>query len=135
MLHVFVYGTLKRGFPFHPLGMADCEFLGEAQTLDPYPMVIAGSFFGPMMLDRPGHGLPVRGELYRVAPGQLPRLDELEDVGKPGSFRSKLRIRSADGRETQEAIGYMKARNWLRPVHTGYISDYRDTRFIPPWDR
>lgn len=135
MLHVFVYGTLKRGFPFHSLGLARSEFLGEVRTSEPYPMVIAGSFYGPMMLDRPGHGLPVWGELYRVEPDHLPRLDELEGVGKPGSFRSKLRIRARAGGEPQEAIGYMKARNWLSPVHTGYLSDYRDTRFIPPWER
>ncbi len=59
----------------------------------------------------------------------------MEGVGKPGSFRSKLRIRARAGGEPQEAIGYMKARNWLNPVHTGYLSDYRDTRFIPPWER
>ncbi len=141
MLKVFVYGTLKRGFPFHPLGLADAAFLGPVRTLDPYPMMVAGSFYGPMMLDRPGEGLHVEGELYRIEPGRLPKLDELEDVGRPGSFRTQIRVRpiGESGIEGEggpiEAIGFMKSRDWLDPVHTGYLSDYQDRRFVPPWER
>ncbi len=134
MLDVFVYGTLKQGFPFHPLGLAGATFLGSVQTLEPYPLVIAGSFYGPMMLERPGEGLHVLGELYRVEPERLSKLDELEDVGKPGSYRTRIAVRG-EGQGPLEAIGYMKSAEWLKPVHTGYLSDYQDRRFIPPWER
>ncbi|WP_062115049.1 gamma-glutamylcyclotransferase family protein [Aureimonas sp. AU40] len=134
MIDIFVYGTLKRGFPFHPLGLDGASFLGAVETLEPYPLLIAGSFFGPMMLDRPGEGLRVRGELYRVEPGRLPKLDELEDVGSPGSFRTQILV-AGEGSGQVEAIGYMKSQSWLDPVHTGYLSDYQDRRFIPPWER
>jgi gamma-glutamylaminecyclotransferase len=133
MIPVFVYGTLKRGFPFHPLGLSDSTFVSAVTTVHPYPMVIAGSFFGPMMLDEPGRGLRVVGELYSVRPDRLPKLDELEDVGRPGSFRARVEI--VDGDATVEAIGFMKDERWLDPVHTGFLSDYQDTRFVPPWER
>lgn len=134
MLDIFVYGTLKRGFPFHPLGLDGAAYLGAVETLAPYPLLIAGSFYGPMMLDRPGEGLRVRGELYRVEPGRMGKLDELEDVGKPGSFRTTIKV-AGEGGAPVEAIGYMKSRSWLDPVHTGFLSDYQDRRFIPPWER
>ncbi|WP_019994690.1 gamma-glutamylcyclotransferase family protein [Aureimonas ureilytica] len=134
MMDVFVYGTLKQGFPFHPLGLSGARFLGPVETLEPYPMVIAGSFYGPMMLERPGEGLRVRGELYRVEPERLAKLDELEDVGKPGSYRTRIAV-GGQGADRVEAIGYMKSAEWLKPVHTGYLSDYQDRRFIPPWER
>ncbi|WP_188906607.1 gamma-glutamylcyclotransferase family protein [Aureimonas endophytica] len=135
MEYVFVYGTLKRGFPLFEKGLFGAEFVGACRTVQPYPLVIAMPFFGPVMLDRPGMGLPVQGELYRVAAEDLPRLDVLEDVGEPGSFRSRLDVATLSDRRTIAAIGFMKDERWLDPVHSGFMTDYQDTRFIPPWDR
>ncbi|WP_102959836.1 gamma-glutamylcyclotransferase family protein [Mangrovicella endophytica] len=133
MLNVFVYGTLKRGFPFYEQGLAGARFLGTAQTVEPYPMLIAGDIYGPVMLDRPGEGLRVHGELYDVDEADMPTLDALEGVGSPGSFRSTLLVEGDLGRV--EAVGFMKAENWLDPIHAGPIDDYQDRRFIPPWER
>jgi gamma-glutamylaminecyclotransferase len=135
MTKVFVYGTLKRGFPFFERGLADALFLGPVQTIEPYPMFIAADFYGPMMLDRPGEGLRITGELYEVDPSALDKLDELESVGKPGSFRSKVMVEPVGGGVAVEAIGYMKTEDWLKPLHSGTIADYQDRRFIPPWER
>ena len=133
MTKVFVYGTLKRGFPFFDLGLADAEFLGPVQTTQPYPMFIAADFYGPMMLDNPGEGLRITGELYEV--DTLDKLDELEDVGKPGSFRTKIAVEPLGGGVPVDAVGYMKSEEWLQPLHSDYIADYQDRRFIPPWER
>jgi gamma-glutamylaminecyclotransferase len=135
MAKVFIYGTLKRGFPFFDLGLKDATFLGEVQTVQPYPLFIAADFYGPMMLDQPGKGLPVKGELYEVAPASMAKLDELEAVGKPGSFRSSLTVEPVGGGVRTQAIGFMKSEDWLQPLHSGYLSDYQDRRFIPPWER
>ncbi|OLP59754.1 hypothetical protein BJF93_21800 [Xaviernesmea oryzae] len=132
---VFIYGTLKKGFPLHEKGLTGARFLGLYRTVEPYPMVIAQDFFGPMMQDRPGEGRQVEGELYEVQEERLGILDELEDVGDPGSFRSTLLIEPKDGGVRETAIGFMKAENWLQPTHTGFLSDYQDRRFIPPWQR
>jgi len=135
MAKVFVYGTLKRGFPFFPLGLAHAKYLGDVQTVDPYPMCIAADFYGPMMLDEPGKGMKVVGELFEVDAAELEKLDELEDVGKPGSFRTRLTVEPIGGGVPVEAIGFMKTEEWLHPLHSGHLSDYQDRRFIPPWER
>ena len=57
---VFVYGTLKRGQPNHGF-MTKAEngkatFIGEARTVDKWPLVVATKFNIPFMLDKPGLG-------------------------------------------------------------------------------
>jgi gamma-glutamylaminecyclotransferase len=63
---VFVYGTLKKGFPNYARYMTSAGFLGIYQTMEKYPLVIFGSRHVPGMLDRPGDGYHIEGELYEV---------------------------------------------------------------------
>lgn len=88
-----------------------------------------------MMLDRPGEGFCVRGELFEIGEDRLATLDTLEDVGKPGSFRTVLKVSALGGGEPTSAIGFMKSEEWLDPLHSTYLADYQDRRFIPPWKR
>jgi gamma-glutamylaminecyclotransferase len=134
-LKAFIYGTLKRTFPLHPKGLAGARYLGDVETVRPYPLYIARSFFGPMMLDRPGEGLKVRGELFEFDEERLPVLDELEDVGSEGSFRTTLEVVPVGGGVPIEVIGFMKTEAWLDPLHSGCLAEYQDRRFIPPWCR
>ena len=60
-MKVFIYGTLKRGFPLFDKGLGGARYVGDVETVEPYPLYIAGSFYGPMMLERPGERLRVRG--------------------------------------------------------------------------
>ena len=66
---VFVYGTLKRGEPNHHLlenaqnGFK--EFLGQAKSVNKYPMVVAARYNIPFVLDAPGSGHNILGEIYR----------------------------------------------------------------------
>jgi gamma-glutamylaminecyclotransferase len=53
---VFVFGTLKRGFPLHDQGLSDARFLGIYRTRKRYPLLIAGPWFAPMMFNEPGVG-------------------------------------------------------------------------------
>jgi len=135
MVKVFVYGTLKNGFPFFEKGLADARFLGPYRTVEPYPMLIAQDFFGPVMLDKRGEGLHVQGELYEVAEASLPTLEQLEGVGKPGSFSRPISVEPLGGGIRVEAIGFFKGESWAEPAKSGYLSDYQDRRFIPPWER
>ena len=74
---VFVYGTLKQGYPNNPL-LEGSEFLGEAVTVLTYKMVET-SF--PVIMPDPS-GKPVAGEIYTVDDATLARLDELEREGR-----------------------------------------------------
>lgn len=130
---VFVYGTLKRGFPLHDIGLAGASFLGAYRTVEPYPMLIAGARFAPMMLDQPGRGVRVSGELYGVSLDQLEKLDALESVGVPGNERGRVLIEPLDGGAAIEADAFFKSEELTRPAHSGWLKSYRlDPRFIPP---
>ena len=74
---VFVYGTLKRGYPNNPL-LEGSEFLGEAVPVPTYKMVET-SF--PVIMPDPS-GKPVAGEIYTVDDATLARLDQLEREGR-----------------------------------------------------
>jgi gamma-glutamylaminecyclotransferase len=74
---IFVFGTLKKGFPLHRDGLEGASYIGAYRTVERFPMLIAGPWFGPMM-NEPGRGPRVRGELYEVDDWRVNRLDELE---------------------------------------------------------
>ena len=88
-MRVFVYGSLKRGFPNHRHLMT-ATFVGEAQTkpgftlydLGPFPGMVAG-----------GTG-SVRGEVFDVDAATLVALDKLESVP---SFYDRATVPLADG--------------------------------------
>lgn len=61
MFHIFVYGTLKKGFPnyFHVANnkIGQVKFLYEAATKDKYPLVVAHSPGNlPYLLNCKGEG-------------------------------------------------------------------------------
>jgi gamma-glutamylaminecyclotransferase len=135
MISVFAFGTLKRGFPLHDRGLRDAKFLGTYRTRERYPLIIGGPWFAPIMLNQPGVGFQVKGELYHVSAAQLEALDALESIGIPGNFRILLDVESLTRAETTSAFAYVKTAEHAQPVHSGYIEDYQDWRFIPPWRR
>lgn len=82
MTPIFVYGTLKTAQPNH-YRMLDAtngrvEFLGHARTVDKYPLVIAGEYNIPFLLNLPGKGQHVQGEIYKVDDQMLRFLDWFE---------------------------------------------------------
>lgn len=129
---IFVYGTLKRGFPLHERGLAGARYLGRARTVQRYPMHIAGPWFGPMMLDEPGGGHRVEGELFEVEEARMPRLDELESVGEPGNIRREMDVEPAGGGPPIRAQAWPKTREAADPIHDGPHASYDDDRFVPP---
>ncbi|XP_077430276.1 gamma-glutamylaminecyclotransferase-like [Vanacampus margaritifer] len=84
MARVFVYGTLKRGQPNHfrmlneSVGAA--RLLASAVTTERFPLVIAGEYNIPFLLNLPGQGHKVHGELYRVDERLLNFLDGFEQT-------------------------------------------------------
>ncbi|XP_056319289.1 gamma-glutamylaminecyclotransferase A-like [Danio aesculapii] len=79
MVHVFVYGTLKKGQSNHHELMntthGQADFITCARTKDPYPMVIATEDKYPFLLNVPGSGQQVYGEIYKVDQKMLEFLD------------------------------------------------------------
>jgi gamma-glutamylaminecyclotransferase len=133
-MKVFAVGTLKRGFPLHD-GLAGAQFCGEYRTADRFPMLIAGPWYAPMILNEPGVGHQLLGELYEVDEVCLARLDRMESVGKPGNFRVAIEVEPVNDGAPCTAFAYMKSRALADPIHSGYLASYQDRRFIPPEQR
>ena len=83
----------------------------------------------------PGAGHWVRGELYRVDASHLKRLDAVESVGMPGNLRIEIEVAPVKGGSRVRAFAYSKSAELATPVHSDFLEDYQDRRFIPPWCR
>ncbi len=129
---VFVFGTLKRGFPLHDEGLEGARYLGAYRTVASYPMVVADRWFAPMMFDETGEGSRVKGELYGVSDETLERLDVLESMLEPGNDRISAEVEPLGGGTSLAALVYVKRRELATSVHTGYLEDYQDRRFVHP---
>ncbi len=91
-------------------GLTGALFLGLYQTTKPYPLYIAAPFFGPMTLDHPGEGLLVTGELHEADDERLKLIDNLEDIGSPGSFRTSILVEAKGSGEPLQASSMPRAR-------------------------
>jgi gamma-glutamylaminecyclotransferase len=95
-------------------------------------MFVAGEWFAPMMMNEPGSDHHVLGELYDVETWRLNLIDEMESIGVPGNFRVPISVEPIDGGSACRAIAYMKSRELAVPMHTPYLAEYHDRRFVPP---
>ncbi|MEF0942467.1 gamma-glutamylcyclotransferase family protein [Rhizobium sp. BR 362] len=134
-IRLFAFGTLKRGCSLHERGLARAQYRGLFKTRRPYPMLIAGRWFAPMMFDEPGNGMIVRGELYDVDDQTLRHLDLMELIGKPGHFRGLIELEPVAGGDSCIAFAYFKSRSLAKRIHSDYLSTYDDRRFVPPEQR
>ncbi|CCV05676.1 conserved hypothetical protein [Mesorhizobium metallidurans STM 2683] len=134
-MKLFVFGTLKRGFALHEKGLIGATYLGRYRTGQPYPMVIAGQWYAPMMINRPGDGMRVWGELYEVEADRFAILDALESVGNPGNFRIAIDVVPDAGGSSIRAIVYMKAAELAVPLHSQPLAEFLDRRFVPQWEQ
>jgi len=114
---LFVYGTLKRGLGnHHVLVGAGAEFISEVRTVDPLPLVIDGL---PYLVDRPGEGHQVQGELYRVVRDEgWESLDRLE--GHPSFYCRRVIATVDENGERFEAWAYFV----VRDVHGAAVERY-----------
>ncbi len=126
---VFIYGTLKRDFPNHDdLGLSP-YYVSEARTLVSYPLYVTGRWYSPAVVDEPGSGYPVTGEVYEVDDATLARIDALESVGRPGGYR-RLCVEIETGQQREEAFIYVMDRHDLEVIHCEECGSYLDKRYI-----
>ena len=100
-MHIFVYGTLKRGFGNHRL-LEDSTFVGKATVTGNFKMISLEAF--PMVLED-DEERTIHGELYEIDEKILASLDMLE--GYPYLYDRKF-VSSVDGGGNQfEAYMYI----------------------------
>jgi gamma-glutamylaminecyclotransferase len=129
---VFVYGTLKRGFPYHDVAMKGQAFVGVYRTCQAFPLVICGRWFSPIVIAEPGVGHRVLGELFLVGDGSLARLDEFEGVRFPDGYRRiSIDIENRARSDIRAAWAYVKDRDRTGRVRSSYLRQYAlDRRYV-----
>jgi gamma-glutamylaminecyclotransferase len=109
---VFVYGTLKEGFPNHDRYMRQARRVGTFRTRERYRLVLNGDRHSPCMIAGPGSGRRVMGELYEVDRAGLARMDRLERIDFPDGYRRhRIRVDRVDGppSDAYDVFVYLKA--------------------------
>jgi len=132
MQRVFVYGTLKRGFPYES-AMAGQGFLGRCRTCEAYPLVIGGRWFSPVLIAEPGSGTRVFGELYQVSDEALATLDRMEGTHLPTGYdRIELAVETVAKGARLDAWTYVKDRARIDVIHSEMLEEYQlDPRYVP----
>ena len=136
---VFVYGTLKCGFPIDITILGEVFFKGYYRAVEAYPLVIGGRWFSPYLIAEPGQGLRVRGEVYEVDETCLAMLDCLEGTQViNGYHRIRLKVTEENvvGYRSLKAWTYVKERKSIKGIHSEPMVEYSvDPRYVVPANR
>ncbi|XP_037552306.1 gamma-glutamylaminecyclotransferase B-like [Nematolebias whitei] len=129
MAYVFVYGILKKGQPNYHYMMdsnnGKAEFVATAFTTHKYPLVIASKYNVPYLLNLPGRGHRVHGEIYKVDKRMLDFLDDFESV--PARYQ-----RTVVELEVKESAGKTDGDKML-PGSITEVFVYSTTTYQPDW--
>jgi gamma-glutamylaminecyclotransferase len=105
---VFVFGTLKEGFPNFHINRGR-RVPGEFVTAQAYPLYLVGERRSPWMLDEPGQGRKVHGQVFEVDDTALAAMDKLERVGAGDGYRRVcIELTGAPESAAVEAFAYVK---------------------------
>uniref|UniRef100_A0A336MK65 Gamma-glutamylcyclotransferase family protein n=1 Tax=Culicoides sonorensis TaxID=179676 RepID=A0A336MK65_CULSO len=140
---VFLYGTLKTGEKNHHLlqcnGNGISKFMCKAITCIKMPLVVATHYNIPFLLNKPGVGYNVKGEIYEVDDQMLKVLDRLEDVGNFYDRETIIfDVLDSNHKESVEAFVYVLNKYPAGLLNESMMSDYRHChvkRYISPKDR
>ena len=124
---IFVFGTLKQGFPNFGFNTGT-RVEGEFVTQEAYPLYLVGERHVPWMIDTPGTGHEVVGQVFEVDVPALAAMDALERVSEADGYRRILvGVRRRDGvSPVRQAFAYMKPAEQLDPmqVQVGPLAEY-----------
>jgi gamma-glutamylaminecyclotransferase len=114
-IRLFVYGTLKQGFPNHHLNGGQ-RIPGTFRTHLRFPLLVVrlpNEDRAPWLMQQPGAGFQVSGQVFEVDDAALPAIDALEEVGLPtGYVRECILLEDAADPARQ-----MQAHAYLKPTH------------------
>ncbi|GMP25305.1 hypothetical protein CsSME_00002242 [Camellia sinensis var. sinensis] len=148
---IFTYGTLKKGFSNHGLlqemmEAGEAKYLGVYRTVEKLPLV-CGPYRVPFLLNFPGSGDHVLGELYSISADRaLIRMDDLEGTSRGHYERLPVKLvgdEDGDGDGDGDDDGDREVIRWAeayyahrsyaegmwernRDKEEGYFSNYTD---------
>ncbi len=86
MNRVFVFGTLKEGFPNFEKNKG-IRFRGEFETKERYPLYLVGERHSPWLVLDKGNGHNIQGQVFTVTDDALAEMDKLERISEPDGYR------------------------------------------------
>lgn len=111
MTHLlFVYGTLKEGFPNFAVN-AGVRVGRNVHTRERLPLYLVGERRVPWLLQQPGVGFQVIGQVFAVDRKALEAMDRLEGTGEANGYRRatiELVGAGADETTAQSVYCYLK---------------------------
>ncbi|MES2952169.1 MAG: gamma-glutamylcyclotransferase family protein [Pseudomonadota bacterium] len=125
---VFVYGTLKENFPNFGRNKG-LRLPGIFTTVERYPLYLVGERFSPWLVNTPGKGERVSGQVFAVDQTALATMDTLERITEADGYRRvTLALESTEARDTQpiHTLAYLKQATHCTPamVREGPLSEY-----------
>jgi gamma-glutamylaminecyclotransferase len=127
MHQLFVYGSLKEGFPNFHVNKGR-RLAGAYQTAERHAFWLFNGQL-PCLLPSGGVGHQVTGQLFEVDDTALAAMDRLERVGEPGGYqRAEIEVLSADDATPRrlKAFVYLQDPALLAQPgdHLGPIAEY-----------
>ncbi|KAL0204330.1 hypothetical protein M9458_002348 [Cirrhinus mrigala] len=129
MALVFMYGTLKKGQPnyfrIEDTDNGQAKFIAHARSVEKYPLVIDTEYNIPFLLNVPGTGQRVYGEIYRVDQKMLKFLDDFEILSPEWYERIKIQL--------EVLVVDSEGENTLKPGSTVETDVYIKTTYKQEW--
>ncbi|MFT4099733.1 MAG: gamma-glutamylcyclotransferase family protein [Burkholderiaceae bacterium] len=125
---VFVFGTLKEGFPNFATNMGK-RLPGVFLTRQRYPFYLVGERHSPWLINLPGEGERILGQVFEVDQAALDAMDRLERITEPDGYRRiVVEVESSAAGETKvvAAFAYLKQPQHYvaTEVRSGPLSEY-----------
>jgi len=123
---VFVFGTLKDGFPNFATNRGT-RLPGVFRTQSPYPLYLVGDRCVPWLVDAPGTGMRVAGQVFEVDDDTLAAMDRLERISEPDGYRRHfLALEGGEPSRVLSAHAYVKSPDQLvtSEVRAGPLAEY-----------
>jgi gamma-glutamylaminecyclotransferase len=127
-VRIFVFGTLKQDYPNYRFNSGR-RLVGCFVTMEKYPLYLVGPRHSPWMVNAPGAGFEVNGELFEVDSAGLKAMDELERIDQPDGYRRlTVAVQNRDSGEVEDVFIYLKPQQqYLEALHTDNVRS-------GPWD-
>lgn len=134
---IFVFGTLKQGFRNAHINRGR-HVPGRYVTMVPYPLHIVGARCLPWLLDRPGQGRPVLGEVYAADAQALAEMDRLERIDTPAWYerrRIAVQVHPGAGPVLEPWVYFGSEAGFAgAELHAGPLAEYtleHQGRYVP----
>ena len=126
MYPVFVFGTLKQGFPNSNTNRG-ARVAGDFFTKNRYPLYLVGERHSPWLVLSEGEGFQVRGQVFTVDEATLGDMDRLERTHEVDGYRRvQVPVFSESTYEEIQVFVYVKPPRQLEGmlIQLGPIAEY-----------